>query len=71
MEFSDVYWVVFGVAFVVGELFLLGNEGPNGMLTAKLKQILGIDPSRWWRFLGIPILATFCVWLFGHLVFGW
>lgn len=70
MSPSDWYWIGFGLAFAGGELLLFLCEGEAGTLTAKLRQILGIQPRKPWIFLGVPAVVLFGAWLFAHLVLG-
>lgn len=68
---SDIYWMLFiAGGFGVAEFVLWKLNGQPGTLTAFLRKLLGFEPKKPWRPVGIVIVGTFCVWVFLHLVFG-
>jgi len=77
----DIIWPVvtggFLAAFGVFETIAIRNSTkdhtagkPSGTYTAWWRRILGLDPVRWWRPLGIVGFASFMIWFFGHILFG-
>lgn len=71
LEQSDLYWLLFiAGGFGVAEFILWKMNGQKGTLTAFLRKILGIEPARKWKFLGVTAVGVFSVWVFVHLVFG-
>lgn len=71
MNFSDWYWLAFGAMFVGGEIVLAIREGESGTLSGKLRKILGVNPVKPWRLVGVPAVFIFCIWFFPHIAFGW
>lgn len=66
---ANLVWGGLLGALVAAEL--VGLRGaPHRTLTQWLRRILGIEPRRWWRPVGIAGFLAFFAWFLPHIIFG-
>jgi hypothetical protein len=72
------YWTMFLVATALGfgvyEWFVIATGQPEKTLSYKIREWLGIEPPKPWRFIASFLfavgIAIFAVWFIAHIVFG-
>lgn len=74
MTKSERRWAVWCTATFASFLYLearaIYKRKPQDTLTHFLRKLLGIDPVKPWRVLGVSILVGSCFWLAAHLATG-
>lgn len=64
------YLIAFGVFEAAAIKHGTGEGKPSGTYTAWWRRILGLEPERWWRPVGVVGFLGFFAWLIPHILLG-